>query len=108
MNTEVQEQNQQAIQDPDIKPVKFDVGFKRGEQFIKEITIRKPKTRALRGLTLVNLLQLDVETLAKLAPRITSPTMSENDVYELDPVDLTKLSKEVVSFFVRAEDEDFQ
>ena len=108
MTTEVQEQNQEAIQDPNIKSVKFDVGFKRGEQSITEIVIRKPKTRALRGLTLVNVLQLDVDTLAKLAPRITTPTMTENDVYELAPSDLTKLSKEVIGFFVKAEDEDFQ
>ena len=108
MTTDVQEQNLDAIQDPNIKSIKFDVGFKRGEQTITEVIIRKPKTRALRGLTLVNVLQLDVDTMAKLAPRITTPTMTENDVYELAPSDLTKLSKEVIGFFVKAEDEDFQ
>jgi len=108
MNTEVQQKNQEAVQDPNIIPVKFDDGFKRGEQMITDITIRKPKTRALRGLTLVNVLQLDVDTLAKLAPRITYPSMTENDVYDLSPSDLTKLSKEVVGFFVTAGDEDFQ
>lgn len=108
MTTEVQQQNQEAIKDPNIKSITFDEGFKRGEQTVTEITIRKPKTRALRGLTLVNVLQLDVDTLAKLAPRITAPTMSEDDVYDLSPSDLTKLSKEVIGFFVKAEDEDFQ
>lgn len=108
MTTEAQQQNQESIQDPNIKPITFDEGFKRGEQTITEIVIRKPKTRALRGLTLVNVLQLDVDTLAKLAPRITTPTMNENDVYELEPSDLTKFSKEVINFFVKAEDEDFQ
>ncbi len=108
MTTDVQEQNLDAIQDPNIKSIKFDVGFKRGEQTITEVVIRKPKTRALRGLTLVNVLQLDVDTMAKLAPRITTPTMSENDVYDLDPVDVTKLCKEVISFFVKTEEEDFQ
>lgn len=108
MTTEVQEQNQEVIQDPNTTSVEFDVGFKRGEQTITKIVIRKPKARALRGMTLVNVLQLDVDTLAKLAPRITTPTMSENDVYDLDPADLTKLCKEVISFFVKTEEEDFQ
>lgn len=107
MTTEVQEQNQEAIQDPNIESVKFDVGFKRGEQSITEIVIRKPKTRALRGLTLVNVLQLDVDTMAKLAPHV-HPTMSENDVYDLDPVDVTKLCKEVIGFFVTTGEDDFQ
>jgi hypothetical protein len=108
MTTEAQQQNLEAVKDPNITTITFDEGFKRGEQTITEITIRKPKTRALRGLTLVNILQLDVDTLAKLAPRITTPALSDNDVYDLSPSDLTKLSKEVVGFFVKAEDEDFQ
>lgn len=108
MTPEAQQQNQDTIQDPNLHTITFDEGFKRGEQTILQIVIRKPKTRALRGLTLVNVLQLDVDTLAKLAPRITTPTMTENDVYELAPSDLTKLSKEVIGFFVKAEDEDFQ
>jgi hypothetical protein len=106
--TDEQSQNLETITDPNIKSIKFDVGFKRGEQTIIDIVIRKPKTRALRGLTLVNVLQLDVDTMAKLAPRITTPTMSENDVYDLDPVDVTKLCKEVIGFFVTTEEEDFQ
>ena len=108
MTPEVQQQNQEAIQDPNMITVNFDEGFKRGEQTVTEIVIRKPKTRALRGLTLINVLQLDVDTLAKLAPRITTPTMSENDVYDLSPSDLTKLSKEVIGFFVKTEEDDFQ
>ncbi|QNH50180.1 phage tail assembly protein [Acinetobacter venetianus] len=100
--------NSEAIADPNIKTIQFDYGFKRGESTIKEVTIRKPKTGALRGLTLSDLLQLDVNAIATLTPRITSPTMSTNDVYDLDPSDLTKIGKEIISFFVKTTDENFQ
>lgn len=108
MTTAEQIQNAEAITDPDVKTVQFDYGFKRGETTIKEVMIRKPKTRALRGLTLSDLLQLDVDAIAKLTPRITQPSMSSNDVYELEPVDLTKIGKEIISFFVKTTDDDFQ
>ncbi|WP_445115012.1 phage tail assembly protein [Acinetobacter sp. WZC-1] len=106
--TEEQLQNQEATQDPNVTTVDFDIGFKRGENMIKQVDVRKPKSRALRGLTVVNILQLDVDTLARLAPRITAPAMSENDVYELEPADLTKLCKTVIGFFVSTTDDDFQ
>lgn len=105
---EEQNKNAEAIADPNIKTIQFDYGFKRGETVIKEVTIRKPKTGALRGLTLSDLLQLDVNAIATLTPRITSPTMSANDVYDLDPSDLTKIGKEIISFFVKTTDDDFQ
>ncbi|AUX86431.1 phage tail assembly protein [Acinetobacter sp. ACNIH2] len=108
MTTAEQTQNAETIADPNVKTINFDYGFKRGETTIKEVTIRKPKTGALRGLTLADLLQLDVNAIATLTPRITSPSMSQQDVYDLDPSDLTKIGKEIISFFVKTTDEDFQ
>lgn len=108
MTTAEQNQNADVVKDPNIKTVIFDYGFKRGEETIKEVTIRKPKTGALRGLTLADLLRLDVNTIATLTPRITQPAMSANDVYDLDPKDLTKIGKEIIGFFVTTTDDDFQ
>ncbi|QHH99229.1 phage tail assembly protein [Acinetobacter dispersus] len=103
--TTEQVENLEAVKDPNVITVNFDHGYKRGEKLIKEVVIRKPKSRALRGLSLVNLLQLDIDSIAKVASRISLPTMSENDVFELDPADLTKLGKEIISFFVDTKDE---
>jgi hypothetical protein len=49
-----------------------------------------------------------MNAIATLTPRITTPTMSANDVYDLDPSDLTKIGKEIISFFVKTTDDDFQ
>lgn len=103
--TQNQIENQATIADPNIITVAFDTGIKKGAQTITEITIHKPKTRALRGLSLVNLLQMDVESIAKAASRITVPTLSENDVYELDPADFTKLGTGIIGFFVNTKDD---
>jgi hypothetical protein len=103
--TAAQEQNQEAVKDPNVITVEFDYGFKKGDVTVKKVEIRKPKTRALRGLSLVSLLQLDVDSVATVASRISMPTMSASDVYDLDPADLTKLGKEIIGFFVDTKDE---
>lgn len=104
--TQDQAINVDAAANPNETTVTFSHGFKRGETFIKRVVVRKPKARALRGLSLVNLLQLDVNSIATVAPRVTTPSMTENDVFELDPADLTKLSTEIIGFFVEAEQEN--
>lgn len=105
MTTAKEDQVLDTLVDPNIKPVKFDVGFKRGQEMIMEVAVRKPKTHALRGLSLVNLLNLDIDTIAKVASRVTQPVMNPHDVYELDPADLTKLGTELIGFFASTTDD---
>lgn len=89
-----------AIENPDVVTIEFDDGFKRGNDTIKNVQLNKPKTYALRGLSLSNVLQMDVDSLAKLATRITVPTMTEQDVYDLSPADFTTLGVAMIGFFV--------
>lgn len=103
MSTQDQEINQEILNSTS-KTVTFTEGFARGNSVIKEVTLRRPKAGNLRGLSLATLLQLDVNAIAKLTPRISSPTMNESDVYELAPADLTSLGKEIISFFVQDEE----
>lgn len=95
-----QANNALAIENPDLVNVEFDDGFKRGNATIKQVQLNKPKTYALRGLSLSNILQMDVDSLAKLATRITMPTMTEQDVDDLSPADFTKLGVAMIGFFV--------
>lgn len=86
-------------ENPDIETVKFDSPIVRGELTIKEVNINKPKTGALRGLSLSDLLKLDVETVIKLVPRVSTPPLTEPEVALLDPVDFLSISTAVVGFF---------
>lgn len=80
--------------------VTLETPFKRGDNTITEVALRKPKAGELRGLSLQSVLELDVISLQKLLPRISTPTLTEADVANLDVVDLTALGTEVVGFFV--------
>lgn len=97
--TDINTATYQLPQDADIETVELDNPILRGEQTINTLTIRKPKTGALRGLALTKVLELDVDTLAKLIPRVTSPVVVEHEINQLDLSDFTKVATAVVGFF---------
>lgn len=95
-----QAKNVLAIENPDLVTVELEDGFLRGNDVVKNVQLIKPKTYALRGLSLSNVIQMDVDSLAKLATRITTPSMTEQDVYNLSPADFTTLGVAMIGFFV--------
>lgn len=88
--------------EPEQRPnvVVLEEPIKRGEQVITEIELRKPKSGALRGVKLTDLLSMDVDCVAIVLPRISSPALTAADVRELDPVDLVALATVLGTFFV--------
>lgn len=74
--------------------------IKREGGDITELTLRKPNSGELRGLSLFDLLQMDVNALCKLAPRIAQPTVTEADLHQLVPGDLVQLATEVSGFLL--------
>ena len=69
------------------KTVTLDNPIHHGEQTISEIVVRKPMAGQLRGLNMTDILQMDVNALSKLLPRITSPALTEVDISAMDPAD---------------------
>ncbi|RQU48394.1 tape measure chaperone protein [Burkholderia phage Milagro] len=69
----------------------FDTPIVRGEQTITHVTLAKPSAGALRGTSLAALVNLDVDALRKVLPRISTPTLTEMDVTLMDPADLVAL-----------------
>lgn len=84
--------------------VTLDTPIKRGDQTIDKVTLRKPRSGELRGVSLMDVAQLDVLALQKVLPRITSPILTEQDVGNLDPADLLALGAELAGFFQRRAD----
>lgn len=82
------------------KSVTLENPIKRGDQVITEIGLRKPLAGELRGLSLIDVLNMQFNALQKLLPRITTPTLTEIEVAQLDVADLTQLSVEVTGFFL--------
>ncbi|WP_379554962.1 phage tail assembly protein [Pseudomonas sp. MD332_8] len=96
-----------ATEQPDVQPladentVVLDSPIRRGVTTIDSITLRKPSSGELRGVSLVELLQMDVASLIKVVPRISSPTLTAIEVSGMDPADLLALSSKISGFLLQ-------
>jgi hypothetical protein len=80
--------------------ITLETPIKRGDNTITEVTISKPNAGALRGVALLPLLQMDVNAMALVLPRITTPTLTQPEVLALDPADLMQFATEVTGFLL--------
>ncbi|MBA7794391.1 phage tail assembly protein [Citrobacter sp. RHBSTW-01065] len=83
------------------KTVQLDTPIMRGKTQITEIVLRKPQSGALRGTRLQAIMDMDVGAMMIVIPRISTPTLTAQEMAELDPADLTALSVEVVTFLLK-------
>ena len=94
---------------PDAQPladdntVALDTPIRRGTTVIDSITLRKPNSGELRGISLAELLQMKVDALQAVLPRITTPMLHKQDMASLDPADLVNLGTVVVGFLLTKE-----
>ncbi|MBD8268382.1 phage tail assembly protein [Pseudomonas fluorescens] len=97
----------ETIEQPDVQQladdntVSLDTPIRRGTTSIDSITLRKPNSGELRGVSLVELLQMDVGSLIKVLPRISSPSITAIEVAGMDPADLLALSSKVSGFLLQ-------
>lgn len=80
--------------------ITLDEPIKRGETLITKVEVIKPNAGALRGVGLRDILDLDVNALIKVLPRVTTPTLTEAEVSTIDPADLTQLGSVVAGFLL--------
>jgi len=78
--------------------ITLDHPIKRGDNEIATIELRKPRAGELRGVSLYDLIRMDVAAVQAVLPRISTPTLSRPEVDALDPADLFQLSAEVAGF----------
>lgn len=85
---------------PAHEEITLDTPVVRGDQRIEKVTVRKPMSGELRGIALADLMKLDVGALHVLLPRITIPTLTSQDVAQLEIADLVQLGGVVVGFLL--------
>lgn len=68
----------------------------RGKKTIDKVSLREPRAGELRGLELMSVVRMDVNSLRILLPRICE--LNANEVDQLHPADLTKLASEIAVF----------
>lgn len=90
-----------APKNPNEATVTLDTPIVRGTQEITEIVLRKPKSGELRGVALVDLLQMDVLALRKVLPRITTPSLTDFEIGNMDPADLVDCAGKVAAFLLK-------
>lgn len=79
----------------------LDTPIKRGKTEITELQLRKPKAGELRGLSIYALLTVDATAVSSLLPRITTPSLTEEEAQRLDPADLAACGVQIADFFVQ-------
>ena len=93
-----------AIANPDVQVVALDYPIKRSSGDITQLTIRKPKAGALRGVTLMAVAQIDVKALETVLPRVCEPILAPAEIVNMDPADLMSVGATVASFFLSKAD----
>ena len=91
----------EALPPVDDNTVTLDTPIKRGKTTIDTITLRKPASGELRGVQLVELLNMDVTTLIKILPRITSPGITAPEAAGMDPADLLACGSKISGFLLQ-------
>lgn len=81
-------------------PITLDEPIKRGEQTIDSITLRKPKSGELRGVSLADVLQMQTDALITLIPRLSTPSLTAPEVRQMDPADLVQCGGEIAGFLL--------
>lgn len=85
---------------PVTETVPLETAIQRGEQTISEIQLRKPMSGELRGVALSDLLQMGVDALTTVIPRISQPSLTAQEVAKMDPADLVQIGGTVAGFLL--------
>lgn len=73
------------------KTVTLAQGILRGENRITEITVRKPLTKQLRGVSISRLIEMNADDWQIVLPRVTMPKVDKVDFAQMTVTDFTKL-----------------
>ncbi|OIX95886.1 hypothetical protein BFS14_00015 [Serratia fonticola] len=85
-----------AAENPNV--VTLDTPVKRGDTEIASVTLIKPNAGTLRGVSLADVANAEVDALIKVLPRMTYPSLTESEVTLLELPDLLALAGKVVGF----------
>lgn len=77
----------------------------RGDKNIAEITLHQPNVAAMRGVSMRAVLDMQVDAIATVLPRISEPKMLEREVDNLALPDLLQAGILVASFFLPDSDQ---
>lgn len=83
-----------------METITLETPIQRGETKITEIKLRKPAAGELRGISMRSIIDLHIDAVLLVLPRISDPTLTEFECAKLDPVDLMQVAGAIAGFFV--------
>ena len=84
---------------PTIASVTLKKPVPRGGGSIKSVALRRPDGGELRGLSLVAVARLEVDTIATVVSRISLPHVTADEYRCMDPRDMLAIGGEIAGFF---------
>jgi len=93
-------QTAETIPQADQPTVTLDTPIQRGKMTIETVALNRPTTLQLKGISLVELAQLNADALAKLLPRITVPPLLAHEVAGLGAPDMMAFGIKVADFLM--------
>lgn len=78
--------------------ITLDKSIKRGDTDITEVTLLKPTAGTLRGVSLAAVANSDIDALIKVLPRMTLPSLTEQEIAALELPDMLSFAGKVVGF----------
>lgn len=85
---------------PLFESVTLSVPLQRGETSISALSIRRPKSGELRGLSLQDIMTTDIVAMLTLIPRVSEPPLTADEANSLDPADLSEIAGTIRGFFM--------
>ncbi len=73
--------------------------IKRGDKSIESIDLREPKAGELRGIKLIDVVQMDAGAYEELIPRISEPSLTKQEFGQLSLADLAQIMTSVGGMF---------
>lgn len=84
---------------PRQEPKVITLTYPLAEGSVTTVTLRQPMPSDLRGLKLLDVIQMDAAAIAQLVPRIATCGFTAQHFYQLDPADLLQIMTEIALFF---------
>ncbi|MEI7250030.1 phage tail assembly protein [Pectobacterium carotovorum] len=78
--------------------VTLETPIQRGETVIDTITLIKPNTGTLRGVSLAAVAGSDVDAMIKVLPRMTLPALTETEITRMELPDMIAIAGKVIGF----------
>lgn len=80
--------------------IKLETPLKRGETEVSQITLHKPKSGALRGVSLRECLDLNTDAICTVIPRISDPQITPQEMARIEPCDLLQMGAALANFLL--------